>query len=90
MKSWNVGDRAIVVGAITNKAAIGMTVTITNGPQLTNAGEVVYEVDIPTIYDNQLLWPMAWFLSTHLKPIPYDGNKASTWDECEFKPAVMA
>ena len=23
-----------------------------------------------------------------LRPIPYDGNNASTWNQCDFKPAI--
>ena len=40
-------------------------------------------------------WPIhcatgAWdALAEQLKPIPYDGNNASTWDQCDFKPAVL-
>jgi len=31
---------------------------------------------------------LAGYHPDSLGPIPYDGNNASTWDQCEFKPAI--
>ena len=91
--NWKIGDRAIVLEAV-NQELVGQVVTITSGlVDRSPSGShyrhdvSVYMVDIPSIENPG--YPAA-FQPHKLGPIPetYDGNNASTWDQCEFKPAV--
>jgi len=88
--NWKIGDRAIVDWPSNHHH--GEMVTITSelrpcNPHHTSTmreDEPIHRVDIkPTNGASYTAFP-----PQHLKPIPYDGNNASTWSECDFKPAI--
>ncbi len=90
MSRFDPGDRVRIIGAVANKAAIGTETIVLRGPHRLRDGSVGYEVDLPTIYDNEPFWPLAWFGEEYLEPVgDYNGNEISTWDECPFKPKEL-
>jgi len=80
--NWSKGDRAIMVNCRIMEHE-GCECVIT-GPMTTGCDD---DIDFQG-------WPVQcvtgnWCAKpSQLKPIPYDGNNASTWDECDFKPAI--
>jgi len=86
MNSWKIGDRAILFGLTVNAHLNGTEVTIMSSlRQNLMSGDMVHDLDVlhPRTMKRGNVEPK------YLRPIPYDGNNASTWDQCEFKPAVL-
>ena len=80
--NWKAGDRAILVNCI-HPMNEGQECVITDGPWLDDDLQTRWEVCCATgKWD-----PRAY----NLKPIPdeYDGNQASSWDECPWKPKEL-
>jgi len=83
--NWKIGDRAIfasVKGDAFNHELYGEICELISfeGKPEYGTAESVWYVRFAT---KSILVATAC-----LKPIPYDGNNASTWNECDFKPAI--
>lgn len=84
--NWKIGDRAILVNC---------RIMENEGTECHIIGSMINGRQDGETY---LGWPIEcatgeWIARPRqLKPIPntYDGNEATTWDECPFKPAVFA
>ncbi len=86
MRSWQIGDRAILTGMVYHAAFNGTEVTILSALRPHSAVDyMVHEIDIvPPAGHSATIHPK------YLRPIPdeYDGLSVTTWDECPFKPMV--
>jgi len=84
--NWKIGDRAILCN-VKNAGSVhnGDIVTVTSSPHMVCD---LLIVDIEPI-GNYGKWHRAAVKC--LKPIPdtYDGNETTTWDQCDFKPAIL-
>ena len=89
---WQVGDRAVILRS-PYPSRVGQVVTIMSELYKSykhreyGLNVLVHAVDLPPMSDVPATY--ASYPPECLGPIPYDGNQASTWEQCIFKPKEL-
>ncbi len=84
--TFQAGDKVEIIGGNAQCVHIGQHTTIIGQSSLPEH----LDVDLPPSPSNN--WTehrYAAFRPHHLRHIPYDGNQASSWEECAFKPKEL-